>query len=105
EQGVEGEELSFHKVNALGQANGDGVLLPSENTISRETASRLGAFIFPPKAIVFAKVGAALLLGRIRTISEAACLDNNMMGLVVNEESHVVNFIRYAMDLVRFDLI
>lgn len=104
EQGVEGEELSFHKVNALAQAGDDGVLLPSENTISRETASRLGAYIFPQMSIVFAKVGAALLLGRIRVISDASCLDNNMMGLVVKEDN-AVNFVRYAMSLVRFDLI
>lgn len=105
EQGVEGEELSFHKVNALASAGIDGVLLASENTISREKAALLGAFVFPPKSIVFAKVGAALLLGRIRMLGENACIDNNMMGLVICQPEHDVGFVKYALSLVRFDLI
>ena len=68
DQGVEGELLDFHKVNALSRADADGYLAPSDNTISPDTASRLGAFVFPPETIVFAKVGAALLLSRIRII-------------------------------------
>ena len=104
-QGVEGEELSFHKVNALAQADGDGFLLQSDNTITRDTASQLGAFVFPPQTIVFAKVGAALLLGRIRLINHDACIDNNMMGLVVQHDQFCIGFVRHAMSLVRFDLI
>lgn len=104
-QGVEGEELSFHKVNALAQADSDGFLRESENTIDRSTAKELGAFIFPAGSIVFAKVGAALLLGRIRLLSQSACLDNNMMGLVIRQDEYVVKFVRHAMNLIRFDLI
>lgn len=105
EQGHETEELPFHKVNALGRAGSDGVLWGSENNISRATAERLGAYIFPAHALVFAKVGAALLLGRIRTLGEAACIDNNMMGLVVDNDDVDVAFVSYALNLVRFDLI
>lgn len=104
EQGVEGEELSFHKVNALGKAGSDGILPPSEDTITRDTAARLRAFVFPSGSIVFAKIGAALLLGRIRRINEPACLDNNMMGLVVSHH-HDADFVRLLMTLVKFDLI
>src|SRR5690606_15405004 len=80
DQGVQGEELSFHKVNALAAADEAGHLGLSENTISRVTAARLRAFVFPPSTIVFAKIGAALLLGRVRMLREDACLDNNLMG-------------------------
>ncbi|MDO8772159.1 MAG: restriction endonuclease subunit S [Burkholderiaceae bacterium] len=104
-QGIQGEELSFHKVNALAQANSDGFLIESENTIDRVTAKELGAFIFPAGSIVFAKVGAALLLGRIRLLSQNSCLDNNMMGLVIKQDEFAVKFVLYAMNLVRFDLI
>lgn len=103
-QGVEGEELSFHKVNALAQADDEGFLGESDNTITRETAEQLGAFVFPARTIIFAKVGAALLLGRIRLLNRDACIDNNMMGLVVHHDL-CVGFVRYAMSLVRFDLI
>ena len=105
EQGVEGEELCFYKVGSLGQSSSTGYLNESENTISRETASALGAFIFPKETLVFAKVGAALFLARVRALPADACLDNNMMGLVVDETKHAPAFVRYAMTLVRFDLI
>lgn len=62
EQGESNNELSFHKVNALALAVHD-FLIRSENTVSREKASNLGAYVFPKNTIVFAKVGAALLLG------------------------------------------
>ena len=104
-QGTEGAELSFHKVNALAQADSDGFLADSDNTIDRVTAKELGAFVFPADSIVFAKVGAALLLGRIRLLRYNACLDNNMMGLVVLQTEFQVKFVRHAMNLVRFDLI
>ena len=104
-QGTQGEELHFHKVNALSKATCDGKLQPGENTISRDTALRLGAFVFPERTLVFAKVGAALLLARICELEFPSCIDNNMMGLVVDNSVADVGFVRYAMSLVRFDLI
>lgn len=104
-QGIDTQELDFHKVNSLGKASREGFLLPSENTVSRETAKQLGAYIFPSGAIVFAKVGAALFLGRVRKISSPACIDNNMMGFVVFREVADPDFILYAMSVVNFDLI
>ncbi|WP_338655344.1 restriction endonuclease subunit S [Methylophilus sp. DW102] len=104
QQGVDDEELEFFKVNSLATANNDGTLTRAENTISRSTAKQLGAFIFPAHTITFAKVGAALLLGRVREIPSPACIDNNMMGLVVRDGNDT-KFVRYAMELVCFDLI
>lgn len=103
-QGVQGEELNFHKVNALGAADKLGFLGHSENTISKSTANALGAYVFPSSSIVFAKVGAALLLSRIRQLRKPSCIDNNMMGLVVHDD-YVTNFVKYSMQLVKFDYI
>ena len=104
-QGDGSFELDFHKVNALATASREGYLQPSENTVSRETARALGAYVFPSGTIVFAKVGAALLLRRLRRIASPACIDNNMMGLVVFEDAFHPDFMLYAMGTVRFDLI
>ena len=104
EQGNTNELLDFHKVNALGKATDEGCLTKSENTISIDTAKRLGAFVFPEESIVFAKVGAALLLARIRSIPTKACLDNNLMGLVV-KKSNNPKFVKYAMNTIKFDFI
>lgn len=105
EQGLEGEEIEFHKVSSLGSADSSSYLPPPENTISRATATKLGAWIFGENTIVFAKVGAALLLGRVRFLKRPSCIDNNMMGLTVFDTQHECRFIRYAMELIRFDLI
>jgi type I restriction enzyme S subunit len=104
EQGLTGEELGFYKVASLGRADATDFLLLPEHTISRETANRLGAYIFPEGSIVFAKVGAALMLGRIRCLPAPACIDNNMMGMLVAPDNDV-GFVKWAMSLVNFDLI
>ncbi|CAM3646712.1 restriction endonuclease subunit S [Vibrio aquimaris] len=104
EQGIIDAELSFHKVNSLGKADRTGNLKRGDNSISAATAKRLGAFVFPPSSIVFAKVGAALLLSRIRSLTEASCIDNNMMGLIVNEK-YDAKFLKYAMHEIKFDYI
>jgi type I restriction enzyme S subunit len=103
EQGIQGEELDFFKVAALGGGR-SGVIDRAEHTISRSTAARLGAHVFPEGTVVFAKVGAALLLGRVRVLSASSCIDNNMMGIVPHEGTDS-EFLRLAMSLVRFDLI
>lgn len=105
EQGVSGEALPFYKVGALGQVADRDALSESENSVSRETARRLRAFVFPPGTIVLAKIGAALMLSRLRLLSREACIDNNMMGVVPAASTVDGGFLRYSMQLVRFDLL
>lgn len=104
EQGMGGEELTFYKVKALGKADAMGILGDSEDTISLDTATKLRAFIFPAKTIAFAKIGAALLLGRLRVTDRPACFDNNMMGFKV-ADGELTEFAKLAMSLIRFDYI
>lgn len=80
EQGLQGEELPFFKVGDMGSAANEREMNDSQHTISEATARRLRAFVFPARTIVFAKVGAALLLNRRRLLTRRSCLDNNMMG-------------------------
>jgi type I restriction enzyme S subunit len=105
EQGVQGEELPFFKVKHLAEAAPDGGLESSEHTISRETAEQLGAFVFPSGSIVFAKIGAALLLNRFRYVRQPSCIDNNMMGFVLDESKAVRRFMLHSMGLLDFSLI
>jgi len=77
EQGQSDNPIPFFKVAEL--ASG---LRDTANTVTEETAKRLGAKIFPPSTLVFAKVGAALLLNRRCLLEKPACLDNNMMALL-----------------------
>lgn len=88
DQGIETEEIPFLKVNSLGQAAPNGLISVRTDTISRSTAKRLGASVFPAGSLVMAKIGAALLLGRVGVLSEASCVDNNMMVVIPKSDQH-----------------
>ncbi len=77
EQGQSGHAIPFFKVAEMASN-----LQTTVNTVSKETAKRLGAKVFKPNTLVFAKVGAALLLNRRCLLEVDACLDNNMMALL-----------------------
>jgi restriction endonuclease S subunit len=96
EQGFsQGEmEIPFFKVKDL---QSPLTLTETDNYVSKETAARLGATVFPQSTIVFAKVGAALLLNRFRILGREGCIDNNMMAFQLRGK-HDVAFFRYVLD-------
>lgn len=85
EQGLEGEEIPFFKVGDMSAPGNERQMLAHQHSVSREVARRLRAFVFPTESIVFAKVGAALLLNRRRLTARPSCIDNNMMGFMPYE--------------------
>lgn len=98
-QGQVGLEIPFFKVADLTSAKLDGAMQDSAHTISRVTAKLLRAKVFPARTIVFAKVGAALLLQRYRWLAEPACIDNNMMGMSLHEGVEM-RFLLYVLPLI-----
>ena len=82
EQDLLDEELPFFKVGDMGMAGNERKMAMHQHSISRATSRRLRAYVFPPNTIVFAKVGAALLLNRRRLLVCHSCIDNNMMGFM-----------------------
>jgi type I restriction enzyme S subunit len=101
-QGDNSQAIPFFKVKNLAEADANGVLTDSENTVSRETAQALGAFIFPAGSIVFAKIGAALLLSRFRLLGRESCIDNNLMGFGLFTKLANVRFMLHWLSLVDF---
>ncbi|PMB98994.1 restriction endonuclease subunit S [Brevibacterium luteolum] len=95
-QGQVGLEFPFFKVKDLRSSDGSGLLSPPGDSISRETARDLRAAIIPRGSLVFAKVGAALLLGRVGALPMDACIDNNMSALIF-DSSFDPAFARYLM--------
>ena len=75
-------EIPFFKVADMGVDTNARLMKEWQHTVSMETAKALGAYLFPASTIVFAKVGAALLLNRRRLLIRPACIDNNMMGFI-----------------------
>lgn len=100
EQGVAEGELPFFKVKHL--AAREQVIGIADNFISRDTARNLGAFIFPSNTVVFAKVGAALLLQRFKFLARPACIDNNMMGFTIDESKADRRFVKYFCETLDF---
>ncbi len=102
EQGQSGNLLPFFKVRDIDGSNQGGVITTTDSTVSVETANRLGARVFPKNSIVFAKVGAALLLNRFRLLGVDACIDNNMMGYMVDADEASPEFMYWAMQRINF---
>jgi type I restriction enzyme S subunit len=86
-QGRSGLELPFYKVSDMTLSGNETYMVNTNNSISRETASSLGATIFPERAIIFPKVGGAMLTNKRRILTKPSCIDNNMMACVLNSET------------------
>jgi len=83
EQGSADPEFPFLKVSDMTRSGNERWMDAAGNTVSRHTAQRLGAYVFPTNSIVFPKVGGALLTNKRRLLRRPSCIDNNMMGCVV----------------------
>jgi type I restriction enzyme S subunit len=102
EQGRADNELLFYKVGSLGSSKDGRLMADPDSSITRKTAKRLGAHVFPPRAIVYAKIGAALLLNRRRMTTADCCLDNNMTGYVVTSSELLPEWAHRFLSLIDF---
>lgn len=84
EQGCHGAEIPFLRVSDMTRMGNDTWIETVDSTVSRQTAQRLGAFVFPAASIIFPKVGGALLTNKRRLLRMPSCIDNNVMGCVVH---------------------
>ena len=72
----------------------------SNHTISEEIRRKLKAKIFPAGSIIFPKVGGAIRTNKKRIIVKECCVDNNVMGLIPNEEKILSAYLFYFMTSV-----
>ena len=84
-QGDSGQEIPFFKVGSLAHSGEGGNLGPPLDTVSIETAVKLGAKIHPPGSCLMAKIGAALLLRRVGVSPVRCCIDNNLIALTARQ--------------------
>lgn len=104
EQGNTDKAYPFYKVNALGRAGADGNIADRYDTVSKEAVARLGAKIHPSGSLVMAKIGAALLLGRVGILMAESCIDNNMLALTPRGGVSR-RFLYYALQTIRLDVL
>ena len=82
-QGHSSGDVLFAKVSDMNIPGNERHIHVSKNAVSREVARRLGARIFGRNAIIFPKVGGALLTNKRRVLTTDTCIDNNLMACVV----------------------
>ncbi len=81
-QGLLDEDIPFYKVSDTNLDGNELFMDFHNNSISVCTSKELSATVFPEHTIIFAKVGAALLLNKRRILTRPSCIDNNMMGFM-----------------------
>ena len=97
---IEGE-IPFIKVSDMNLYNNSVFINDANNWISTQVAEKIKAKPFPKGAIVFAKVGAALLLNRRRVLMRETIIDNNMMAAIPNKSSQT-SFLYQLMLMIDF---
>ncbi|OAA06234.1 EcoKI restriction-modification system protein HsdS [Klebsiella pneumoniae] len=103
-QGQTAGELPFIKVSDMNLPGNERSIEYSNNWVSVETAKLMKAKPFPESSIVFAKVGAALLLNRRRILSRPTIIDNNMMAAIPSNvaDTEFLYQLLMAIDFARF---
>jgi type I restriction enzyme S subunit len=85
-QGQTDGEFPFFKVSDMELAENNRYMIKANNYVNQKMVLKQGWKLIPGEAVVFAKVGAALLLNR-RRITTCSCLvDNNMMAAVTKKD-------------------
>lgn len=97
-QGETSAELPFFKVSDMNIPGNEKYLQAYANTVSLSTVRSLGATVFPEGAIIFPKVGGALLTNKRRITIKPFCIDNNVMACVPTNGNH--NFLFLIMSWI-----
>lgn len=81
-QGITNEPIPFFKVADMNLTGNERFMNVSTNTVSEDTLRTLNARKFPPKTIIFPKIGAAIATNKKRMLARPSTIDNNVMGLI-----------------------
>jgi type I restriction enzyme S subunit len=84
-QGEADGDYPFVKVADFSLADDSGTLGVAKNWVTKSVARRLRARIVPEGAILYARVGAAMLLNQRRLVLREIIVDDNVRGLLFRE--------------------
>ena len=87
-QGQKTGRYPFYKVSDMNLIGNEQILHRAENYIDDTALKKLKARLIPAHAVVFPKVGAALLTNKRRLTSVECCIDNNMMAVTTGSVPH-----------------
>ena len=101
-QGTPSEVIPFLKVSDMNLPGNEVQIVSWNNAVSNSTLRKLKAKAFPPRTVIFPKIGAAIATNKKRILTQTSTYDNNVMGIVSNTDELLPEFL-YAY-LVSFDL-
>ena len=101
-QGSINQKYPFYKVSDMNLIGNEVYMKHENHSISEDILKQLKGKTIPKNSIIFAKVGAALLLDRRRITTKESCLDNNMMAFIPNRELIDTYFIYSKFLMIRF---
>ncbi|MCQ9122346.1 hypothetical protein BKG95_07090 [Rodentibacter pneumotropicus] len=104
-QNIQDLEFGFYKVGDLGLSENNRDMPKAQHTVSIEIADKLGAKIIPENSILYAKVGAALLLNRRRITGEKCCIDNNMTAFIPDVKQILPIWAFYTLSIIDFKIL
>ncbi len=99
-QGNSFGDYPFFKVSDMNHLGNEVKMIKSNNWITENIRSDVGATIFPKNTIILAKIGAAIFLERKRILIQDSCIDNNVMGFIVKNLDN--NFVFYKFLQISF---
>ncbi len=99
-QGNNYGDYPFIKVSDMNLEGNQRFITKSMNWINEKVKTEAKIKIFPASSVVFAKVGAALLLNRRRILVRDTAIDNNMMSATpYNEDNYFLFYLLQNVDL------
>ncbi|QWZ93987.1 restriction endonuclease subunit S [Aeromonas sp. FDAARGOS 1411] len=103
-QGHSEGDLPFIKVSDMNLRGNEKYIDYANNWLTNQAAKELKAKAFPKNTIVFAKVGAALLLNRRRILLRPTIIDNNMMAAIPTKfgDTEFIYQLMLAVDFAKF---
>lgn len=100
EQGHTSGDYPFIKVSDMALPANSKRIVEANNWVSIETAERMRLKLAPAGAVAFAKIGEGLKAERLRQITRATAMDNNMMAAVPTSEKVDERFLLYLIESV-----
>ncbi|WP_404308761.1 restriction endonuclease subunit S [Neorhodopirellula lusitana] len=79
-------DIPWFKVGDMNRAGNERFMDNGENFLTNESVESLRMRIFPPNTLIFPKRGGAIATNKKRMLRSPACLDLNIMALVLPEE-------------------
>jgi restriction endonuclease S subunit len=103
-QGDTEGEIPFFKVSDMNLPENEKFMSSANNYVSRETLRFMKGKAYPAGTIIFPKIGGAISTNKKRILTREAAFDNNVMGLVPNEEISSEYLYKFFLNLDLYEI-